>query len=89
MSLVMDEIKGDISKDMDANEIPTWKESSTVQTQKSFYQSKEMTNTETIDNYDAVLFTVCDVFGRPRGKFAFGSSIKRFAKYGVEMPFSK
>ncbi|CAL1545022.1 unnamed protein product [Lymnaea stagnalis] len=51
-----------------------------------FYDVEKRLDDESIDDYDAVLFTVCDVFGRPRGKFAVGSGVKKFVKEGMEMP---
>uniref|UniRef100_A0A0B7BF42 Lengsin n=1 Tax=Arion vulgaris TaxID=1028688 RepID=A0A0B7BF42_9EUPU len=49
-----------------------------------FYTQKEPVSKESIDDYDAVLFTVCDVFGRSRGKFAFGPNIQQLVKHGLE-----
>ncbi|XP_059174079.1 glutamine synthetase-like [Physella acuta] len=51
-----------------------------------FYETEKRFEADGINGYDSVLFTVCDIFGRPRGKFAVGRGIQRFVKEGMEMP---
>ncbi|BFZ16370.1 hypothetical protein BsWGS_19409 [Bradybaena similaris] len=51
-----------------------------------FYTNSKRRGEENLNDYDAVLFTVCDVFGRPRGKFAYGKNIQRLAREGMETP---
>lgn len=54
-----------------------------------FYETEKRFEADDINGYDSVLFTVCDLYGRPRGKFAVGRGIQRFVKEGMEMPHSK
>ncbi|BFY99207.1 hypothetical protein BsWGS_02247 [Bradybaena similaris] len=56
------------------------------QSTRAFYPENKNKEEENIDSYDGVLFSVCDVFGRPRGRFAYRDNIQRFAQFGMETP---
>ncbi|CAG5136721.1 unnamed protein product [Candidula unifasciata] len=58
-------------------------------TTTAFYKENKFGKEENIDSYDAVLFTVCDTFGRARGKFAYRDNIRKFAQHGMETPHTK
>ncbi|BFZ16369.1 hypothetical protein BsWGS_19408 [Bradybaena similaris] len=52
----------------------------------AFYSKEEdKTDDGSIADYDAVLFTVCDMLGRPQGRFAVGKGVQALAKQGLEM----